>query len=383
MSGRGGGVVLIERPTAGPRRRTLAEAYSPRANSMDVLRLLLAGTVALVHSSDIAYGHQPHLGRTEVGALAVDGFFVLSGFLITASFLRLGAPVKFVWHRFLRIMPAFWAVLLLTAFVVAPLMAVLEGRPAGSALASSWTYVTHNALLYISDFSVGGMPQGTARPGVINGALWTLFFEAACYGLVFVLGVAGLLQRRRWVPVALTVLAWLGLVADELGVPMRGELFVRFFFVFLLGALAYLFRDRLPMSGWWVAAAAVLLVLSTYLLVDYRPLGGLAFAYLTIYAMACTPWLRRRLRVDLSYGVYVLHWPVMVILVLAGATALTQFGYTLLAMAVTFALAWVSWTVLESRCLDHKDSLPPKLARIGAPARVTARAGAVVTRPGT
>lgn len=363
-------MVLMQRPAQGVRRGpTLAQTYQPRSNSMDVLRLVLATAVAVVHASAIAYGHQPHLWGTQVGALAVDGFFVLSGFLITSSYLRLNAPVKYVWHRFLRIMPAFWAVLLFTAFVVAPIVAVVEGRTAWSALTGpnpSWTYITRNFFLYISDFSVGGLPQQTATPGVINGALWTLFFEAVCYGLILVLGVAGLLHRRRWVPVALTVLTWAALLADELGVPMRGELFLRFFFIFLLGTLAYLFRDRIPMTGPLVVAAAALFVVSTFLLVDYRPLGGVAFAYLIVYAMACTPWLRRRLRHDLSYGIYVLHWPVLTILVLSGATVLTQVGYTLLGLAVTAALAWVSWTFLESPSLARKDDLPQRLSRIGA-----------------
>lgn len=363
-------MALMQRSPRGTRRGpTLEGAYQPRSNSMDVLRLVLASMVAVVHASAIAYGHQPHLWGTQVGDLAVDGFFVLSGFLITSSYLRLQAPVKYVWHRFLRIMPAFWAVLLLTAFVVAPIVAALEGRPAWSAFTApdpSWQYVTHNFFLYVSDFSVGGLPQHTATPGVINGALWTLFYEAVCYGLILVLGVIGVLQRRRWVPVALTVLAWAALLADELGVPMRGELFLRFFFIFLLGTLAYLFRDRILMTGSLVVAAAVLFIASTYLLDDYRPLGGVAFAYLIVYAMACTPWLRRRLRRDLSYGIYVLHWPVLTIFVLAGATVLTQVGYTLLALAVTAALAWVSWTFLESPSLARKDALPQRLARIGA-----------------
>lgn len=356
---------------------TLSEVYQSSANSMDVLRLALATTVAVVHASAIAYGSQPMLGNTELGAVAVDGFFVLSGFLITASYLRLQAPVVFLWHRFLRIMPAYWATLVLTACVVAPLMAALEGRAAWSVLSgpdASWHYLTANGLLFVRDFSVAGLPTGTEQPGVVNGALWTLFYEVVCYGLVGVLGLLGLLHRCRWVVAALALAAGTGLLAQELGIAIRGELFLRFFFVFLLGALAYLYRERLPMSGGLALAGAVSAVLGAVLLKDYRVLGGLGFAYLCVWAMACTPRLRYRLRTDLSYGMYVLHYPIETVLVLAGATTLTLVGYTGLSLALTAGLAWLSWTVLESRCLRQRDKLPGWLRRLGAEPAGAARA---------
>ncbi len=344
---------------------SLAAEFNPRANSLDVLRLVLATTVALVHSSAIAYGHQPEFGATQVGALAVDAFFVLSGFLVTRSLLRLDSVWRYAWHRFLRILPLFYLVLFLTAFVVAPVVAWLEGQGPASAFAGpdpAWTYITNNALLYIApdNFGVAGLPAGTQQPGVINGALWTLFYEAVCYVLVAVLGIVGLLGRRRWAVPALAGLWWAALVLAELGVRIPGPIFHRFFFVFLLGTTAYLYADRIPVRGRWALASVVVLMTSFAVLDDYRILGGVAFAYLCLYAVVRTPWLRWRLRADLSYGMYVFHWPVETMLVLAGATALTQVGYTALAIALTAALAWASWTFLERPCLSRKQAFMPR-----------------------
>ncbi len=337
----------------------LDTAYNPRSNSLDVMRLLLASAVAVVHAFATAFGWQPQIGSSQIGALAVDGFFVLSGFLITSSFLRL-SPGRYVWHRFLRIMPAFWTCLVVTAFVFAPLLAVLEGRAAASALTGpdpSWRYITDNALLYIRDFGVAGLPSGTASPGVINGALWTLFYEVVCYGMILVLGIVGALTRHRWVPHLVVALSGVMLVLPMVGIEVRGALFWRFFFVFTLGALAYLHRDRIPVSRWLTIASVALVVGSSLLMADYRPLGGAAFAYLCLMAVVGTPFLRFRLRTDLSYGVYVYHWPVQTVLVTAGISAAwPTFAYVFVSVAGAFALAFASWHLIEKRALGAKNA---------------------------
>lgn len=341
---------------------SLADEFDPRANSLGLLRLLLALTVAVAHASAIAYGHQPRFGPTELGSMAVDGFFVLSGFLVTRSFLRLPSVGRYAWHRFLRIMPGFWACLVVTALGVAPLIAWLEGSPPTTAFTtapSSWHYITSNALLYMRDFSVGGLPSGTHQAGVVNGALWTLFYEATCYALVAVLGVLGVLTRRRWLPVACTALVGAAvLVAEVTRIELPGELFLRFFLVFGLGALAHLFADRIPMRrGLALLALAWLagsIALTTLTAGQYLAFGAVPFAYLCLYAVVRTPWLRYEPPADLSYGLYVYHWPVQVVLVTAGATALTQVGYTVVAVAIALLAATASWYLVEKPAMSLK-----------------------------
>lgn len=344
---------------------TLGERFDPRANSLNTIRLLLACTVAITHAGEIAYGHQPTFGATQLGGMAVDAFFVLSGFLVAASYCRLGSFWRYAWHRFLRVMPAFWLTLVLTAVVVAPALAVLEGRSAASVFTGSdpsWRYVMNNALLYIGpdDFGVAGLPRGTFTPGVVNGALWTLFYEATCYGLVAAFGLFGMLHRRPWVVAAVTALAWSSLMVQEAaGVELPGALFLRFFVVFLFGTLAYLVRDRLPITGVGALVALGVVVASVAVLQDYRALGAPAFAYLCLWAAVATPWLRRSPRWDLSYGMYVFHWPIQTLLVLAGATALGRIGYTAVALVLAATCAALSWRFVESPALRLKDMAPP------------------------
>lgn len=342
---------------------SLETVYNPRGNSMDLIRLVFASAVAVSHALAIGAGWQPILGVTDLGSFAVDGFFVLSGFLITASFLRLH-PGRYVWHRFLRIMPAFWACLAVTAFVFAPILAALEGRPAASALTGpepSWRYITDNFFLYMVNFDVAGMPHGTYQPEVINGALWTLFYEVVCYAMVFGLGIVGALTRRRWMVWAVLGISWVMLLLPAVGFEVRGALFWRFFFIFTLGVLGFLYMRRIPVSKALTVVSLLLVPVSAVLMDDYRIVGGVAFGYLCLMLVAATPFMRMRLRTDLSYGIYVYHWPIETLLVTGGVSALLPMPvFVVVALSLAALMALISWNLLEKRALAAKNFLKAK-----------------------
>jgi peptidoglycan/LPS O-acetylase OafA/YrhL len=184
------------------------------------MRLGLAGVVAFVHALAVGFGHQPQVNGTTLGDLAVDGFFVLSGFLVTASLLRTRSVSRYLWHRALRIMPAFWVCLLVLAVLVAPVLALLQGR----APLSVWTaeqdsagaFLVRNGALLIQQWGIAGLPVGVPEPGVLDGSLWTLFYEAVCYGLVVVLAVLGALRRPALLA-GLVVALWGLTIAEAAG----------------------------------------------------------------------------------------------------------------------------------------------------------------------
>jgi peptidoglycan/LPS O-acetylase OafA/YrhL len=105
----------------------------PRQNAFDLVRLLLA--LMVVYSHGILLGGfgtegfaQFTKGQTIAGTVGVLGFFGISGFLVAQSAQRL-AWREFLLARVLRIYPAFLVVLVGTAFVVAPLIAMSTGEP--------------------------------------------------------------------------------------------------------------------------------------------------------------------------------------------------------------------------------------------------------------
>ncbi|WP_369140737.1 acyltransferase family protein [Modestobacter versicolor] len=353
-----------DEPAGWLRGQSLAGAFDPRRNALGFLRLLFAGVVALIHAWQTGFGHQPSVGRTLLGDLAVDGFFVLSGFLVAASWLRLQSVRRYAWHRFLRIMPGFWVCLVVTAVLLAPIAAVLAGRDAGSVLTGeepAWRYVLANAGLPVLQYGIGGVPHPTeAGSAVFDGALWTLQYEAFCYGVIALLGVAGVLHRRSRL-LAVVALVWVALAAETAGlvpvdVPvLANEQVFRFLLVFLLGAAAHVYADVVPVHRAWAVGAAVLTSAALVLFDQYRLLGGVGFAYLCVYAAVRSP-LKGNPRWDLSYGLYVYHYPVQLLMALGGLAVLGEWGFAALSIALAAVLAAVSWVVVERPALRLKDA---------------------------
>ena len=101
-----------------------------RDNNFNLIRLAAALSVIFSHS--VAVLGLPssrefffdHLGLS-LAEMAVDVFFVTSGFLVTGSLVNRGDVIAFLWARALRIYPAIWVMLVLTVFALAPALTTL------------------------------------------------------------------------------------------------------------------------------------------------------------------------------------------------------------------------------------------------------------------
>jgi peptidoglycan/LPS O-acetylase OafA/YrhL len=350
---------------------TLKDRFDPRRNSFDLLRLSFALLVACSHGISVHRGGQPYLGLSTIGDFGLDGFFILSGFLVTRSWFGLRSFPRFAWHRFLRIMPGFWVCLLVIGLVVAPLAAVLQGMSPTVAFTgepSALRYVLSNAGLLIVQYDIAGILADTPRGVSFNGALWTLAFEAFCYAVVGALGAAGLLYRRPvLVPAALGVLLVLTAM-QEAGLPVLiNDRLLRLLLVFLIGATAYLYAHRIPVHAGIAAACAALFVASLALFDDYRVLGAVPLAYLFFWFGVSFPW-PWSMRADLSYGLYIYHWPMLQLAGLTPLRGLPTAAFIAVVLAIAVVPAAASWYLVEKPALRHKHSpLPDRMAR-----RVTA-----------
>jgi peptidoglycan/LPS O-acetylase OafA/YrhL len=98
-----------------------------RENNFNFMRLVFALLVILGHSPELVDGNQSRevlmriFGTMTCGGFAVDGFFLLSGYLIMQSWERQPDGWKFLKKRLLRIYPGFIVASLICAFVVGPL----------------------------------------------------------------------------------------------------------------------------------------------------------------------------------------------------------------------------------------------------------------------
>lgn len=356
---------------------------SIRINSIGFLRFFLASLVIISHSFPLGHFGPEYLTASDPfvtwGYLAVGGFFFLSGFLITASYLGSASLWRFLWHRCLRIFPAFWCCLLVTAGVFAPIASWKEnGRVPFSLFSNSdgsLAYVMHNWFLAMQQYPIHDLLRHNPFPSAFDGSLWTLAEEFECYLAVAVLGALGLFRIAR--PIAWALLIPTSMCFDYAvgiifhGVPVTPAGAVEFeraqFSVlgympvfFAIGSVAYLYRRSIPLHP------------SLFVLAAAATVAGLDlqwnFTLLPIAASYCLLWLTFRLpirhfdsRGDFSYGVYIYAFPVQQLLALF---TLNRFGYVFYCastVALTLPLAGLSWYIIEKPSLSLKRWTPSSL----------------------
>lgn len=328
---------------------TLATAFDPRANGLNLIRLGLATVVIVWHSFSITGRDVASDAITQImGSGAVDGFFAISGFLITASWVRRPHVRGYLLARFLRIVPAFWVCLLVTVALLVPLGSHLAtGQIPNGYPGTTWDYLRTNWFFQVGQYDVAGTPNDVPYPGVWNGSIWTLRWELLCYLGVLVLGVAGLVQRRLVLNVAF-VLCWT-VVAATAADKINNFWIVtpgRFGLMFLAGGLIYTYRDRLPVSRPLLVGAAVVVALAT-LTPDYRLIAAIPLGYLLIAGSTYVRCARLQLRNDISYGTYIYAFPIQQVLASTGLVSAHVLHFMISSVALTWVVATASWFGVE------------------------------------
>ncbi|WP_018259771.1 acyltransferase family protein [Methylobacterium sp. WSM2598] len=351
-----------------------------RANNLGLLRLLLAGLVVVSHSPELIDGDRSReiltrlTGTLSFGEVAVDGFFVLSGYLITRSWLTSASGASYLAKRVLRIYPGYLVASLACIGIVAPL--------AGGDLAALRIPDALGRLLLLGTPAVPRAFEGLPYP-YLNGAAWTIVYEFACYLLVAGLGCCGLLRPDRRFLAGMALLAGLCLLvwhpALASGSPLLFKLKhgLRFALIFACGSAFFLLGERIRFSAGRAALAALLLagLLGRPGLAEpaFVVLGGFLLLW---FAFAVPPLRIGRFtqRTDLSYGVYLYAWPLQNLIV-AQDRGVAPWLVTVAALTGAGLLAWLSWHLVERPALARRDVLARLFARIAASAGRLAGAG--------
>ncbi|SPM32788.1 Peptidoglycan/LPS O-acetylase OafA/YrhL, contains acyltransferase and SGNH-hydrolase domains [Mycobacterium rhizamassiliense] len=355
----------------------LAQVFSPRKNALNAWRLALACEVILWHSFPLTGRNVPFPPAHQLlGEGGVDGFFAISGFLITSSWLRHPRLREYCAARALRILPGFWICLIVTAFVMAPIGVAIQNGGGGKLITSgaSFQFVLRNIGVLILQPDIAGTPQGIPFPKYWNGSLWTLIWEVFCYILVAALGVVGLLKRRWLIPVlfALTVVWAAQLPPPAPETITAGQAASRFGMMFFAGALIYQFQEVIP-ARWSLVGLCAIIVGASSFMSDYRLFGALPLAYAVIVSAALLRHKRLTLHNDISYGVYIYAFPMQQLLVICGLASLNPFVFFPVSAAATLPPAALSWFLIEKHAMSlkarffRKMETPPQQAAVATP----------------
>lgn len=335
---------------------------SHRNNNFNFLRLVLAVLVILSHSFELIPGQRELLTRVfhtiTLGGVAVNGFFLLSGYLIVQSWERSPHLGTFLKKRILRIYPGFLVASCVCAFVVGP----LGSHPAAYFAQFHLLQFLKEAVL-LHPPAVPPVFEGQSYP-VVNGAMWTIAYEFRCYLCVALLGMCGLFKRRQlWL--ALTILTMMLFLAPTLlgklsfpGLKIliaNPKLFVSFFMFFSVGGCFFLFRDRIPYRRNWAAVALLILLPCMFRLNTAQIALSIAGGYLLFSAAFARSSVLDRFKTthDISYGVYLYGWPVQKLL-LWYLPALAPGLLFLLACGGSGLCGLLSWQLVEQPFLRMK-----------------------------
>ena len=367
----------VDPETVDSARPMIGTSFDPKSNSLNILRLVFAVVVIASHAIDLGGFGRDWIGtKTTIGTVAVYGFFAISGFLIAGSAERNGTG-RYLWQRSLRIFPAFWVCLVVTAFGIGLLgweaqlhQFHLHGTLTTYIHAPNGPigFVTHNWFLH--------MGQRVIISTLWNGSLWTLFYEFGCYLLLAALAVLGVLRRRALL-LGLTIATW-SVTAVVTSSPTLNAQFTRnhslnapdwlvLVPLFLTGSLLYCYRHRVPDSPWLAAAGAIIFVSSLWVPIGAAAPGdtltstGLlapALAYPVLWLGIHLPFHRLAATNDYSYGMYIYAYPVQVLLAIWGVTRWGYLAYATIGVLATIPLAVASWWLIERPVLRLKKWTP-------------------------
>jgi peptidoglycan/LPS O-acetylase OafA/YrhL len=334
-----------------------------RANSFDFLRLFAATLVILSHSFPLTgRAFEPYLwlsGTETLGDLAVDVFFIMSGFLIARSWLDDPRAHVYFAKRLLRLLPALAVVVALTVLVLGPLVTVLGARTYFSN-PDTWRYFS-NLLLYPLALYLPGVFRHTPYRSAVNGSLWSLPVEATMYLLDAVLGLCRVLGNARLLGTFVALMLgfeWYvrhdaALVDSTIGW-VKLEPVLRLTVYYFTGSVIQVsgFRPRFALAP----ALGLALLLAATFRTSYQPFAQHVALPYFVFALAFAeiPWLRRFGRHgDFSYGTYLYAFPIQQTCV-HFMPDLGPAGLFFVATPLTIGMAALSWHLVERPALALK-----------------------------
>ena len=333
-----------------------------RENNFDLIRLVAASFVIFSHAFGICSLQDPVLkftGTLPGGQLAVYVFFIISGYLITGSWIKRPQPAPFFEKRILRIFPALIVVLILSVFVFGPLLTSL---PIKDYFSNSRTYSYFlNITLIKMQFQLPGVTHNGSEI-FFNYPLWTLFFEFLMYVSVAFLGLLGLLKidsKQRWIIWILfagfTALDIYGVPKDLYVLKVSAYNFTRFFIFFYAGVLYYMHFSNKKPNGLVTFLLIVLAVVTRgsafFILFVLIALTAFIFWFAFVKYLPLKSIVSRG---DFSYGIYIYGGIIQNILLMNIGCSLPLFVQIILSLALTFPFAFFSWKMIESKAMKLK-----------------------------
>ena len=327
-----------------------------RPTGFDYMRIGLAISVILAHSFYLTYGAAHSAEREGILAvftpLIVPMFFSLSGFLVAGSLERAKSLFVFFGLRVFRILPALTVEVLISALILGPLLTDLtfSGYVSDPAFRSYFLNILGEIHYHLPGLFLHNPTTS------VNGQLWTVPFELACYLLLGAFACVDA-YRRGWLLIVIFCVLQAMQIANTIyrfNPNFNGAGGSTIVLCFVAGLLLYRYRKNIVYSAPLALVAFVLAMVSIQIPNAIR-FAPLPMAYLTTYLGLRNPKPDKfLLGGDYSSGLYLYGYPVQQAVVAVLPHMREWYWNLLISLPIAATIAVLSWHVIERPVLSRK-----------------------------
>lgn len=326
-------------------------------NNLNILRAFFSINVVLYHCYALSNSESlKFLNNILNPDLAVQGFFIISGFLIPQSYERAKSIKEFYKKRLLRLYPAYITIIILSA-VLGVFFSNFEVKQYFLSI-QLYKYIAANA------FFLNFLQQ--SLPGVfvnniftaVNGSLWTLKIEVAFYLIVpIIVYMKKKYKANILYPILILVSLTYYLATKKIYSESGNEIYLFLshqlpgqLFFFVIGAWFIECKDNvfakksLKVIG---PLAVIVLFVPVFAILKIIFLPFFVFYFAFTLPVLKYPFYKD----DISYGLYIYHFPIIQIFVQLGYFHQQPFEGLFWSLCITILLAICSWKFVEKPCL--------------------------------
>lgn len=331
-------------------------SYNEYSTNVNFVKFLAAVMVIISHAFPLSAGILGRdwfavlsNGQCTMGGIAVDIFFFYSGLLITRSLEKNSMARQYFVNRIIRIMPPLLITVLVSAFVLGPLVTTLPLKEYFTE-AGTYRYLLNGCFVLTHDLP--GVFVNNAYLPTVNGSLWTLPVEVLCYIACYFLFRWKMNQKLPMkilsvLSVFLVIVVRILSAHMQLGIISSTLLPVLLFFA---GIVYYVFRDDIKMDWRYAVIAAAVIIVSgltgTLMLGIY-----FAFPYLLAYVgFGCKKVSEKLGNLGkISYGMYLCGFPIQQCIVWLYGGEMNAYVNMLFAVPLSMLGGWFLYTGVEKR----------------------------------
>lgn len=327
-------------------------------NCFDFLRFFFAANILLAHLWELSQNKSlEFLSNFSNSSIAVQGFFIISGFLVAKSYTNTPSLKDYFIKRAKRILPAYFVVLLISAVTLS--------------FFSSYNFLEYltdlNVYKYLGWNSIFLNFMHPCLPGLfennlmcaVNGALWTLKVEEGFYIILPFVFYAINKSKKPFLILgslyAFSLLYWF-MMDFYLNQPLLAKQLPGYLAYFVTGIFLFLnFDFVLQNKNMLFSLSILLLIFSNFLDFQIDVFYPAAFGTIVIIAAYNLPFLNNFGKYgDFTYGLYIYHFPIIQLFrqydLFEKRDAFLMAFFVIL---ITLFFAVLSWFFIEKRFLDR------------------------------